>query len=191
MLLARRCIRNIHYSRRQLALGDDWISTMTLFSLVSCVRHLLSRLGRLTGLAFVVAHLEQGAVQSLMSNIQFFSDKKLVEISLGPSYPALSLEVCEFRTAIEKFSHVPDLASKTNDHLMAFTSVATLQYGVPNAAIGHLRQTCLYYVEEISNCSDISMGSSRITRETFDAIRRFHLASPPTRQVSIRFSYRN
>jgi hypothetical protein len=191
VLLVRSFIRDTHYTKRPLALEDGWTSTMTLSSLVSGFRQSLIRLDRLTGLAFIVAHLEPAAVQNLMSNIQFYNNKKRVHMSLGSSYPSLSLEVCEFRTAIEKLSHVPDLASKTNDHLMTFTSIATLQYGVPNAALGHLKQTCMNYIEVISNCTNISMGSSRITRETFDAIRRFQQASPPARQVCIGFPHRD
>src|SRR6516162_8854481 len=122
---------------------------MMLSSLVSSFRHFLIRLDKLTRLAFNVAHLEQVAVQDLMGSVQFFNNKKRVYMSLGPSYPSLSLEVCEFRTAIEKLSHVPDLASKTNDHLMNFSLVDTLQYGVPNDAIGHLGQMCLNHIEVI------------------------------------------
>ena len=187
MLLAGIFICDTHYTKRLFALEDGWFSIMTLFSPVSGFRQFLIHLDRLTGLAFIVAHLEQVAVQNLMSNVQFCNDKKRVHMTLGSSYPSLSLEVSEFRTGIEKLSYVPDLASKANDHLMTFTSIATLQYGVPNVALGHLKQACTNYIEVISNCTSISMGSSRITRETFNAIRRFQQASPPARQVSIGF----
>jgi hypothetical protein len=126
-----------------------------------------------------------------MTNVQFFGDKIRVHMSLGVSYPSLSLEVSQFRTAIDKLSHVPDLTSMTNDHLMAFTSIATLDCGVPNAAIGHLSQMCLRYVEDISNSTNISLGSSKITRETYNAIRRFQRASPPASQVSMCLFYRH
>lgn len=152
---------------------------------MSSIRHFLIRFDRLTNLAFFAAHLERSAVQNVMSNLQFLNDKKRAHMSLGASYPSLSLEICEYRTAMEDLSRVPDLASKTNDHLMTFTSIATLPYGVPRAAIGHLKQTCQYYVEDISNRMNISMGSSRITRELFNAIRRFERASRPADQVSI------
>jgi hypothetical protein len=159
---------------------------MTLFSRVSSAQYFRIRIeDRLTGLALVVAHLEQVAVQNLISDVQFTGDKKRVEMSLGPSYPSLSLEVCEFRTAIPNLSHVPDLASNANDNLNTFTSIVTLQYGVPDDSIGHLMQTCLYYVENVSNCENLNMGSSRITRNTFDAIRHFQRASRTANQVSI------
>lgn len=99
--------------------------------------------------------------------------------------------VCEFRTADEKFSHVPDLTSKVNDGMQAFASLATLHFGVRPANTDQLTQTCIDYLEIIGSHKKTRIGSSEITRKILDAARRFQETSRFADQASISPHCRN
>lgn len=118
-----------------------------------------------------------------MSNIEFINKETQVNLSLGPSHPSIPLMVCEFRTADEKFSHVPDLSSNLNDNMQAFASIATSLFGVQPASIDQLTQTCIDYVEIINSHEKTRIGSTEITRKILDAARCFQQGSRFVNQV--------
>lgn len=119
-----------------------------------------------------------------MRNIEFINSETRVQLSLGPSHPSIPLMVCEFHAVDEKFSYVPDLASKSNDEMQSFAYVATSHFGVRPASSDQLAQTCADYLEIINSHEKTRIGSSEITRKIFDAARRFQEMSRFTNQAS-------
>jgi hypothetical protein len=124
-------------------------------------------------------------MKSFLSPVEFTNMETRAWLSLGRSYPCIPLVVSAFSTADEKFSHVPDLTSNSNDDMQSFATVATSCIGVRPSGADQLEQTCIDYVEMINSCKKNRYISSRITRKVLDAARRFQQASSFANQASI------
>jgi hypothetical protein len=124
-------------------------------------------------------------MKSFLSPVEFTNMETRVWLSLGHSYPCIPLAVTAFSTTDEKFSHVPDLTSNSNDDMQSFATVATSCLGVRPSGADQLEQTCIDYVEMINSCKKNKYISSRITRKVLDAARCFQHASSFANQACI------
>jgi hypothetical protein len=108
-------------------------------------------------------------------------------MSTGRTHPPITLLACEFIPPNPEFLFVADLTPETNDHMQAFATVRTLQYGLRDYNVDQVKQKCRAHFEAISNPRKILEDRSTLRCKLLLAICRFVEAVPDSEQARIYF----
>jgi hypothetical protein len=108
-------------------------------------------------------------------------------MSTGRTHPPITLLACEFIPPNPEFLLVADLTPETNDHMQAFATVRTLQYGLREYNVDQVKQKCRDHFEAISNPRKILEDRSTLRCKLLLAICRFVEGVPDSEQARIYF----
>jgi hypothetical protein len=138
----------------------------------------------------LLEHLGQAAIKSWIDAnwIVDMDNEVLVQVSSGLFFKSMILKVHEIRASNQNSLSLPDLTS-SNDQDQKFASTPTLQYALHESEVYQVKQTCLEYINAVSNCpldpETIIEDTPKIIWKSLQYIRRYLRKNSAAREASI------
>jgi hypothetical protein len=115
----------------------------------------------------------------------YFGDEMKVDVSTAPSHPPFPILISQFVPPSQGFLSVSSLLSSSNDHEECFATTDTLPYGIRNFRLDQFKVPMQRYIEDISTCKHILLGSKTLSGKVLQAICRLKEAHPTLKGVDI------